>query len=74
VDRPSLTDGDVVPLVVILPNGYAGSTYNQTGTLLVQWVASHAWHGWRWATIAFLPSRGTDVDVVHPTLKALGLG
>ncbi len=71
---PTPVEGDVVPLAVILPNGYAGSVYNQTGTELTRWVASHAKQDWMWATIAFLPSKGTDVDVLLPTWKALGLG
>ena len=65
-------DDDVIPLAVILPNGYAGSVWNQTGTVLTQWVASHQKQGWLWATIAFLPSKGTDVDVLIPPWKALG--
>jgi len=69
---PSPTDGDVLPLAVILPNGYAGSVWNQTGTVLTRWVASHQKQGWLWATIAFLPSKGTDVDVLIPPWKSLG--
>ena len=69
---PSPTNDDVVPLAVILPNGYAGSVWNATGTVLANWVVSHQKQGWLWATIAFLPSKGTDVDVLIPQWKALG--
>jgi hypothetical protein len=70
---PSPKGDDVVPLAVILPNGYAGSVWNKR-TVLASWVVSHHKQGWLWATIAFLPSKGTDVDVLIPPWKALGQG
>lgn len=72
-DDPSPSGSDVRPLAVIVPTGYAGSIWNPTGTVLTRWVASHREQGWLWATVAFLPTKGTDVNAALPTPQTLGL-
>jgi|APMI01.1.fsa_nt_gi hypothetical protein len=62
------------PVAVILPNGYAGSIWNKTGTILAQWVDSHAKAHWLWATVVYLGSDELDttaVEVRHPTCSSM---
>ena len=59
------------PVAVILPNGYAGSIWNKTGTVLAQWVKTRLGQGWLWAAVAYLPDTGSQVEVRHPTYTAL---
>lgn len=68
---PSKVTDETVPFAVVAPNGYVGSVWSDTGSILASWVASHARQGWLWAAPLEIPAKGTRARLWHPTWTSL---